>query len=991
MQVKQYSWTKSSISYQAWSHTDFSDASYELHHVRNTHQVMSQPELYMKYQACHENKTQPCYIKEDSESLVNVITKSLNTLEPNWNSAGNCTLLLMSNLVHPKWIPVDCDKKILSTVTCAKEHGRVVNMTLQSGSNDQMCERNEIWNGIKCHYFTQYEKELLPHTKSSSRKQVISTFSTTTQNTIRIIFEAVNIKTLAFIFQKSPTNVTIATYRKSWLGQTFLDIDHSSQKHTSGWLVFESEPRSSILGHIFYKCEKGHYITTSYISDGVTDCVNSAAQYHTCAAASSRYSTEICKPSKSNCFKLFYRDRNGRCRSFIEERIPHNINDQFTCDNGLAIDAVLIDDLVPDCGDSADDEKIYTNIIEHGIIEQCKEPDQLPCTYGHSRCYNFLDICLYRLNEYKQLIPCRTGSHIQECEKFQCNQQFKCPKFYCVPWGYTCDGKWDCPDGHDESRSLCLGRNCINMFKCRNSTTCLNVNDVCDGFEDCPSRDDELMCKLAFLPCLSGCICLNLAISCHNVTIPKTVGLENLPYVSYYISHSKSSDAQRLLGNQNALFLNLSSNILEKICFGIANFNIFQVDISFNLVAKLSTSCFSNLEKVNLIKVDNNNLMIVEPRTFLNISSPLSVDLSHNELNHFGKTVFCKVSHVMHLKLENNPLALIEMDMFAGMSIEHIHTDKYVICCIKPVETKCTSPQTVSNSCSRLFPSKSVQLAFIIISPLILMLNIMFLFWQSFSLKEHTKKSDESSKGAYKLIISFVSAADLLCGIYLLSLWAVDLFYGNMYVVHNTSWKNSFLCTVVFWDIFLFSLLSPVSLSFLSLSRYMVIKYPFVSKFKSRGFVKKCLVFISIGFTFLCSSLPILFKASQASITTGYCFPFMDPTGISIQVKAVTMSLLILHVVCIMFILSTYCLMLKALTLSNKSIGGRSYIGRKMMAQLVVLVASNLLCWLPSSSIYLVLLSPEKYSTELLVWTLVIVMPINSVTDPIVFFAFTRD
>ena len=53
----------------------------------------------------------------------------------------------------------------------------------------------------------------------------------------------------------------------------------------------------------------------------------------------------------------------------------------------------------------------------------------------------------------------------------ECNLNFKCQRYYCIPWSYLCDGKWDCPDGQDESSEEFCGENriCNNMFHCRKS------------------------------------------------------------------------------------------------------------------------------------------------------------------------------------------------------------------------------------------------------------------------------------------------------------------------------------------------------------------------------------------------------------------------------------------------------------------------------------------------------------------------------------------
>ena len=149
---------------------------------------------------------------------------------------------------------------------------------------------------------------------------------------------------------------------------------------------------------------------------------------------------------------------------------------------------------------------------------------------------------------------------------FECNAHFKCPGYYCIPWGYTCDGKWDCPDGYDESSSLVCGidRLCMNMFKCKDSQMYLHLKDVCDGYRDCPLEDDEVLCELHGPYCLRECICFHFAITCINLTY-SVEKLPYLPYVDYYITLGNQS-ILTVLQNNFPIIINITHNSAEDIC-----------------------------------------------------------------------------------------------------------------------------------------------------------------------------------------------------------------------------------------------------------------------------------------------------------------------------------------------------------------------------------------------------------------------------------------
>ena len=160
--------------------------------------------------------------------------------------------------------------------------------------------------------------------------------------------------------------------------------------------------------------------------------------------------------------------------------------------NRRNISSPLANDPFLDSGSVGKDESIFNTILSDNLKYTCKIAGQLPCEKGHSRCYNISEICNYKLNELGKLIPCRDGTHLLNCAKFECNMKFKCSVYYCIPWKYVCDGKWDCPWGSDENESHECGskRICWNMYKCRDSQVCIHVGDICYGQEDCQEGDD---------------------------------------------------------------------------------------------------------------------------------------------------------------------------------------------------------------------------------------------------------------------------------------------------------------------------------------------------------------------------------------------------------------------------------------------------------------------------------------------------------------------
>ena len=345
------------------------------------------------------------------------------------------------------------------------------------------------------------------------------------------------------------------------------------------------------MGGNVFQCDNGVLINVQFLCDGTNDCRenNSSDETH-CICTGEQYYSKRCKfiddkekDLPKSCSYYYFMSHERNCQKYLFHSY----------------------------------QQLLKNHVEHQSSHN-KPNSPFTLRKNHLKCtpenttnmYNISNICSYEIDKNRnyQQFPCPHGEHLQNCKEFECNMKFKCQEFYCIPWTYVCDGKWDCPRGFDEHHCT-SDKTCTNMFKCKHSLLCIHLGSVCDDIIDCPSNDDEFLCQLHGIACPTFCECLAFAIHCENLNYWSII--QNTNKYSFHVIHIAFSQelATKMFLQRVAFvtFIKLIGIKLKTICYIFPYTNdTLVIDAGFNILRYLKYFCFAGLHNLKILKLNNN-------------------------------------------------------------------------------------------------------------------------------------------------------------------------------------------------------------------------------------------------------------------------------------------------------------------------------------------------------------------------------------------------
>ena len=282
-------------------------------------------------------------------------------------------------------------------------------------------------------------------------------------------------------------------------------------------------------------------------------------------------------------------------------------------------------------------------------------------------------------------------------------------------------------------------------------------------------------------------------------------------------------------------------------------------------------------------------------------------------------------------------------------------------------------------SCSDILPHKNMKVVFIIISSLILVFNIICII-----LNLATWKSNK----AFSLIVININFSEMTCGIYMCFILVSNKVLEGIFFVKEEMWRSGPVCFTAFSTILWFTIISQSLLVFLSLSRLMIVAHPLDTEFKCHWFVCRRLLV-----THICTLITVLFitlftRFVYFNIPLSICLPFVDPSGSVLIIKILTWSVVLTQTVTSIVIIILHVLLV--VRLKSSKFDGRTNQSNDnsdvpLIVQLIMITVSNILCWFPANTIYVTTMFLSNYPTDLIIWTTVIGLPLNSIINPSVF------
>ena len=282
--------------------------------------------------------------------------------------------------------------------------------------------------------------------------------------------------------------------------------------------------------------------------------------------------------------------------------------------------------------------------------------------------------------------------------------------------------------------------------------------------------------------------------------------------------------------------------------------------------------------------------------------------------------------------------------------------------------------------------NKPVQVCIWILGMLAFLGNLLVILWRTIDKEENRVQS---------CLLTNLAAADLLMGVYLLTIAIMDLRWQGEYFKHDIEWRSGMGCQMVGALSMLSSEVSVLILTIITIDRLICIVFPF--KFKRLTYKTALLSCMGVWiFGIVISVIPITginyFYDESGDFgfysRSAVCLPLQLSEGTPAGWEYSVTIFVCLNFISFTFILVAYTAMFWTVKWAARASRSTNFKKESAMAKrLVFIVMTDFCCWMPIIIINVLSLTgnfedPNKIAY---VWIAVFVLPLNSSLNPILY------
>ncbi len=377
---------------------------------------------------------------------------------PKMGNLTSCGAMLLTNLADPEWITIGCNEAVTIDTMCffGKTKTSLTDSPLRVST--KVHGKSCIHKNATYHIF--HLSDPTGHKSKHKRKIILNIrIFEFLFNAVGVLFSPIELypSSLVMKYEKLGSQYRYHT--------SFID-KQINYKYPGRIQVFLQDHSSWEPGGNIFKCN--HTFWSICFQHDCFHHLNTKRAGSTCFEISQKDLGLDLAGNDNNsvcCVDWCVKERNNKCGP-VDWDLPLRLQDQHSADvqgvhKTTGSSHLLCNDGSTMCVEQGNIQKrghgsgtqeatlVAAVVIAH--VHFCSQNSQLPCREDIGVCYNISNICSYQFSECNKLLHCEGGEHLENCQEFECNMMFKCPNFYCIPWAYVCDMKWDCPKGLDDS------------------------------------------------------------------------------------------------------------------------------------------------------------------------------------------------------------------------------------------------------------------------------------------------------------------------------------------------------------------------------------------------------------------------------------------------------------------------------------------------------------------------------------------------------------